>query len=171
MRFYEVLNIQREIGKLSAEEFAELRPNPAIVIEPYPKPDTLLRDTTTRVKMQIPAPPPLLHKKAQIVWILPLAPGRWPDVKLGRDSQCDIVFPNPSVSKRHATLSFLDGMWTVEDHGSLNGTEIMGERILRSMPRPLPEAEPLALAQVVVLRAYYAPASLHAMLRAATIGA
>jgi hypothetical protein len=171
MRFYEVVNIQREIGSLSPEEFAELRPNPALVIEPFPEPGNLLRDTTTRVKMQIPAPVPHLHPKAQIVWILPLAPGRWPDVRLGRDHECDVVFPNPSVSKRHATLAMLNDVWTVEDHGSLNGTEILGERMVRSLPLRLPEGVPLVLAQVVVIRAYFSPVALHAMLRAAGVAA
>src|SRR4051812_24979832 len=108
MRFYDVAAIQGEIGQLSAEEFAELRPNPALVIEPFPSPPSFLRDTTTRVKVQVPAPPPHLDPRAQVCWIVPKAPGRWPELKLERDPLCDIVLPNPSVSKRHATLSCHD---------------------------------------------------------------
>src|SRR4051812_13090929 len=122
MRFYEVSAIRDEIRSLCEEEFAELRPNPALVVEPFPSPPSFLRDTTTRVKVQVPAPPPLLHPKAQVCWIVPKAPGRWPDVKLGRDGACDVVCANASVSKRHCTLSCFEGTWTVEDHGSTNGT-------------------------------------------------
>jgi hypothetical protein len=169
MRFYEIAAIQGEIRDLSEEEFGELRPHPALIVEPSPTPPSVLRDTTTKVKVHLPAPPPMLHAKAQVVWLMPKAPGVWTDVKLGRDATCDIVCPNPSVSKRHATLSRIDGIWTVEDHGSTNGTEISCERIVRSEPRILPEGEPLVLAQVVVIRAYFTPRTLHAMLRNATI--
>ena len=171
VRFYEVAAIRDEIRNLSEEEFSELRPNPALVIEPFPEPGSVLRDTTTRVKVQIPSPPPMLHPKAQLVWIVPDAPGKWPAIKLGRFSTCDIICPNPSVSKVHATLANYDGIWTVEDHGSTNGTEISCERIVRSEPRILPEGEPLVLAQVVVIRAYFSPRSLHAMLKTAAIAA
>jgi hypothetical protein len=171
MRFYELAAIQGEIRSLSEEEFADLRPNPSLLIEPFPSPPSLLRDTTTRMKVQVPAPPPMLHPKAQIVRLLPVAPGRWPDVKLGRETTCDIVFPNPSVSKRHATLACYDGIWSVEDHASTNGTEIGFERLVRSEPRVLPEGEPLVLAQVVVIRAFYTPRALQTMLRAAAVSA
>lgn len=171
MRFYDVATIQGEIRDLSEEEFAELRPNPSLIIEPYPSPPSFLRDTTTRVKVQVPAPPPLLHPRAQVCWMMPIAPGRWPDVKLGRDPLCDAVFPNPSVSKKHATLSWVDGTLMIEDHGSTNGTEVSCERLVRSTPHVVPEGEPLVLAQVIVIRAYFTPRSLHAMLKAAAIGA
>lgn len=171
MRFYEVAAIQAEIRNLSGEEFAELRPNPALVIEPFPAPPQKLRDTTTEVKVSVPAPPTHLHPKAQIVWIVPKAPGRFPEIKLGRDAACDIVLPHPSVSKKHATLACHEGTWAVEDHGSTNGTEILGVRLLRSTPTALPEGEPLVLAQVVVIRGYYTPRALHGMLKYATIGA
>jgi hypothetical protein len=171
MRVYEIASIREEIGRLSEDEFVELRPNPALVIEPFPVSPFKLRDTTTEVKVFTAVPSPVLHPQAQLVWIVPRSPGRWPDMKLGRDPACDIVLPNPSVSKRHATLSCIDGTWAIEDHGSTNGTEISGVRLVRSEPKALPAGEPLVLAQVVVVRAYYSPRSLHAMLRTATIAA
>jgi pSer/pThr/pTyr-binding forkhead associated (FHA) protein len=90
---------------------------------------------------------------------------------MGRAATCDINFPNASVSKVHATLACYDTTWTVEDHGSTNGTEISCERIVRSTPTILPEGEPLVLAQVVVIRAYFSARSLYTMLKAAAIGA
>jgi pSer/pThr/pTyr-binding forkhead associated (FHA) protein len=172
MRFYEISAIQGEIRDLSEEEFGELRPNPALIVEPMPNPPSMLRDTTTKVKVQLPAPPPLLHRNARVAWILQTRkPGTWPDVKLGRDASCDLVCPNPSVSKKHATLSNVQGTWMVEDHGSTNGTEIAFERLVRSTPTILPEGEPLVLAQVVVIRAYFSASALYAMLKRATIGA
>ncbi len=169
MRFYEIGAIQREIRSLSDEEFGELRPNPALIIEPVAAMPSTLRDTTTKVKVQLPAPPPMLHPLARVAWLIPIKPGVWADVKLGRDASCDITCPNPSVSKKHATLSNVEGTWMVEDHGSTNGTEISMERIVRSTPRVLPEGEPLVLAQVVVIRAFYSARALHAMLKNAEI--
>ena len=49
---------------------------------------------------------------------------------IGRDAdQCQIVIPNSSVSRRHATIDFRDGKYVVEDMGSRNGTLINQNRI------------------------------------------
>ena len=49
---------------------------------------------------------------------------------IGRDAdQCQIVIPNSSVSRRHATIDFRDGKYVVEDMGSRNGTLINQSRI------------------------------------------
>jgi diguanylate cyclase (GGDEF)-like protein len=59
---------------------------------------------------------------------LALAPGR--EYLIGRDpSCCDIVLDDPQVSRRHASLSFRDGIVRLQDEGSLNGTWIEGRRI------------------------------------------
>ena len=49
---------------------------------------------------------------------------------IGRDAdQCQIVIPNSSVSRRHATIDFREGKYVVEDMGSRNGTLINQNRI------------------------------------------
>lgn len=45
-----------------------------------------------------------------------------PEVLVGRDSSCDLVLPEKTVSAEHVRLSFHHGNWWVEDLGSRNGT-------------------------------------------------
>jgi len=55
---------------------------------------------------------------------LALAPGQ----TIGREG-CEIVLPDPEVSRRHALLRLVDSELAIEDLSSLNGTWINGERI------------------------------------------
>ena len=48
----------------------------------------------------------------------------------GSGPNCDIVMAGPTVSGRHCKLSFADGVYTLEDLGSTNGTYVDGEKIL-----------------------------------------
>ncbi|MFI5758451.1 FHA domain-containing protein [Streptomyces sp. NPDC051569] len=50
---------------------------------------------------------------------------------LGRDPQSDLVFEDARVSWRHATISWGESGWVVEDHGSTNGTYVRGQRVQR----------------------------------------
>jgi len=53
-----------------------------------------------------------------------LAPGH----TIGREG-CEIVLPDPEVSRRHALIRLLDSELAIEDLNSTNGTWINGERI------------------------------------------
>ncbi|MFJ3600564.1 FHA domain-containing protein [Streptomyces sp. NPDC090126] len=48
---------------------------------------------------------------------------------LGRDPQGDLTIDDARVSWRHATISWNGRSWSVEDHGSTNGTYEQGRRI------------------------------------------
>jgi len=48
---------------------------------------------------------------------------------IGRDPACQVVLPDPYVSRKHVRLFYRDGKWYVEDLGSRNGTYINGEDI------------------------------------------
>jgi hypothetical protein len=50
---------------------------------------------------------------------------------LGRDSRCNIVVDDPTVSRRHATLHFNNGVLKIDDLDSKNGTWKEGRRILK----------------------------------------
>ncbi len=50
-------------------------------------------------------------------------------LRVGRHPQCDIVLPDPSVSRNHALLDVHRGDLIVHDAGSTNGTYVNGERV------------------------------------------
>jgi FHA domain/Domain of unknown function (DUF1707) len=51
-------------------------------------------------------------------------------VTLGRSRECDCVVPEPSVSRRHASLRRDGERWLLRDLGSRNGTRVNGLRVL-----------------------------------------
>jgi len=58
--------------------------------------------------------------------IVRLKPGTY---IVGRDPGCDIVIPDPYVSRRHARILYKDNKWYIEDLGSRNGTYVDSEDI------------------------------------------
>ncbi|MEU0137076.1 FHA domain-containing protein [Streptomyces sp. NPDC006296] len=48
---------------------------------------------------------------------------------LGRDPQGDVTIDDARVSWRHATISWNGRGWSIEDHGSTNGTYVQGGRV------------------------------------------
>ena len=55
-------------------------------------------------------------------------------VILGRDPhQCNIVLPDPRVSRRHCSITPVGGTFIIEDLGSRNGTILNNERISRAV--------------------------------------
>jgi pSer/pThr/pTyr-binding forkhead associated (FHA) protein len=55
-----------------------------------------------------------------------------PEVNIGRDSSCDCCLDDPTVSARHARLTYHHSQWWVKDLNSRNGTFLNQE--------PVPEA-------------------------------
>jgi len=55
---------------------------------------------------------------------------------VGRHPTCDVVLSDPSVSRRHAQLTFRDGVWVLQDLASTNGTRVNGERVGRTTLHP-----------------------------------
>jgi DNA-binding NtrC family response regulator len=58
-------------------------------------------------------------------------------VELGRADECDVCIPHESVSRRHALLSWKEGMWAIEDLGSSNGTVVGGVRVTKGVPHAI----------------------------------
>jgi pSer/pThr/pTyr-binding forkhead associated (FHA) protein len=52
---------------------------------------------------------------------------------IGRLSECDIVVKDSGASRRHAQIRTVDGVSTVTDLGSTNGTKVNG-RDVQSAP-------------------------------------
>lgn len=67
------------------------------------------------------------HRPHVPVLALPDAEG---SVTLGRSRECDCVFAEPSVSRRHAELRREGTRWVLRDLGSRNGTRVNGARLL-----------------------------------------
>ncbi|RLB50762.1 MAG: hypothetical protein DRJ42_18190 [Deltaproteobacteria bacterium] len=61
--------------------------------------------------------------------------GESPYIVLGRSRDCDLVLVDPSVSGRHARLSWKDGHILLEDLGSANGTFVRGVKVERARIR------------------------------------
>lgn len=56
-------------------------------------------------------------------------------VVIGRDTECDIVLSDETVSRRHVRLVFRDGTCVVQDLRSTNGTTLNGKHVGRSQLR------------------------------------
>jgi len=58
------------------------------------------------------------------------------ELLVGRHDASDVVVSHPSVSRRHARLSFRDGHWVLRDLDSTNGTRVNGKRVVRCRLEP-----------------------------------
>jgi hypothetical protein len=91
-----------------------------------------------------PAPAPKPRAELMLVALSgePGVPLRQPielmmDNVIGRDSGCDVVLDDSSVSGRHARLRAKDGVWTIADLRSTNGTRL-NERPVQGETRVQP---------------------------------
>lgn len=71
------------------------------------------------------------------------------EIILGRDPACDLVFPSPGVSRRHARIFFEDGEYMIEDLGSRNGTIVNNKRL--SNPLSLQDGDNFYLGNAIHL--------------------
>jgi FHA domain len=58
------------------------------------------------------------------------------ELLVGRHDACDVMVSHPSVSRKHARLSFRDGHWVLRDLDSTNGTRVNGKRVVRCRLEP-----------------------------------
>lgn len=56
-------------------------------------------------------------------------------ISVGRARNCDVSFRHPSISTLHAQFRIDNGILTVADKGSSNGTFVNGERLAPDQPR------------------------------------
>ena len=78
-------------------------------------------------------------------------------VVIGREAINDIMFQELEISRRHASISFAGGQYTIEDLASTNGTFVNGRRI--STPTMLSDGDVLDLGDSVSLVFAAVPAS------------
>jgi pSer/pThr/pTyr-binding forkhead associated (FHA) protein len=60
---------------------------------------------------------------------------------LGRSPDCQLVFADDTVSRRHAELRFTEGRWMLRDLGSANGTWVNGRRVMEAEVAPGDEVQ------------------------------
>jgi hypothetical protein len=58
------------------------------------------------------------------------------ELVVGRDVGCDVVLADLTVSRRHVRLLFSDGLWSLRDLDSTNGTSVNGNLVKRCQLRP-----------------------------------
>ena len=60
-----------------------------------------------------------------------------PTASLGRSRECDCVFADPNISRKHAELRrSSNGDWQVVDLGSTNGVKVNGRKVESSRLSP-----------------------------------
>lgn len=67
---------------------------------------------------------------------------------IGRDPECDIVLSEPSVSRRHARIQFIDNKLSIMDVGSKSGTRVNGKLI--DKPTSLKDGDRIQLGEVLL---------------------
>jgi pSer/pThr/pTyr-binding forkhead associated (FHA) protein len=68
-------------------------------------------------------------------------------LRLGRDPAADVVFDDPSVSRRHAIVLPRDGGTVILDDRSLNGVRVNGQRV---MAQTLRDGDAISLGAVTM---------------------
>jgi pSer/pThr/pTyr-binding forkhead associated (FHA) protein len=59
-----------------------------------------------------------------------------PTITIGREVGRDIVIDDPTVSRAHAELSYMNGVWMIRDNNSSNGTFVNGVRVTSQVLHP-----------------------------------
>jgi hypothetical protein len=96
------------------------------------EPDPDAGRTFVELAREAKPPPPMqvrVLRNDQLELQRPFLP---PSMVVGRDLTCELLLDDPSVSRRHARLSWKRGRFWVEDLGSANGTTVNGKRINRT---------------------------------------
>jgi transcriptional regulator with GAF, ATPase, and Fis domain len=102
----------------------------------------------------------LVHSSADLALVITTRSGviraPLPDqksIRVGRSEECDVIVPDPSVSRVHAIIT--RSPWTIEDVGSRHGTTLLGQRLApgERAPLPLGAAVEVGQATLVLVRA------------------
>ncbi len=122
-------------GRLSYDTFA-LRLEAAVQTRSRADLDAVLADLPGRWQRGWAA----LVSRMPRVWpsaswpVLMFPSGEQSRFTIGRDTGCDMVLPDPTVSRWHAGLRREPGGWLLDDLGSTNGTLVNGWRVRAWVP-------------------------------------
>ena len=73
------------------------------------------------------------------------------DYTIGRKPECEIFYPNNTVSRTHATLHWDNGKWYIIDTFSTNGVYVNGKRIEPSVPYCLQNGDRIFIMGLMIL--------------------
>jgi hypothetical protein len=68
-------------------------------------------------------------------------------VTIGRLADCDVVLKDKGASRKHAQLKLRDGIWTLTDLGSTNGTRLNGQTV---QSRELGDGDKITIGTTVI---------------------
>ena len=88
-------------------------------------------------------------KRLLVIWDGGMVQHEMPErgaVVLGRGKECDVCIEHVSVSRKHATLTIGD-TYTLEDHGSSNGTKVEGRPLVKDKPMPVSPGQTIELGE------------------------
>lgn len=71
------------------------------------------------------------------------------EASLGRTDENNVIIMDPGVSRRHARIAGGEGIFTIEDQGSSNGTRLNGERL--TAPEVLRDGDYLQIGETTML--------------------
>ncbi|MCA9304694.1 MAG: SpoIIE family protein phosphatase [Phycisphaerales bacterium] len=67
------------------------------------------------------------------------------DTRIGRAVESDICLPDPSVSRRHATILIRQGLWYLVDQGSTTGTLLNRQRLEQDEPAEIRKGDTIEI--------------------------
>ncbi len=137
-----------DVIRIGAEEFRyyPAPKTPAPPPQPPPGAEFRLSDTLIGLPKGPPAglaPPKLAPPTARPLATMLVKTGtlkgqrfavKTPVVNIGRAEFNDLRLPDPSISSTHVKLQLREGVWTLTDLGSMNGTTVDGEPVDDDMP-------------------------------------
>ncbi|GEM_PF-4794704 len=145
------------VGKMLIARNYELKQGDVIKIGPYTisfresteeKPTQVVKMATAEKPTEIftfsSAPRLIVRSGAEVGQIHDLAK----NPLIGRSPECDIVLSEPSVSRRHARIQFIDNRLSIMDVGSKTGTRVNGKLIDR--PTQLKDGDRIQIGEVLL---------------------
>ncbi len=160
MKTYLLSWLRKTHGGDRLDQFERARPGSWLVWEAGPwRPPTARRETLQS------GPETRLLASGESLAIELAAKDGGPEVRLGRDADCDLVIDDATLSRTHLVLRReASGAWKAQDAGSRNGTKVDGAPARLSLP--LQDGSVIEAGAVRLT--FYGAAGLFARLRAGT---
>ena len=135
----------------SLEKFQEQYPNNWLLWEPgdWKPPETSTLQEADPMPTPVPTPVSESSVRGEILGIELVPQDRSGVITLGRGEKCDVSINDGTLSQLHLVfMPTADGMWTVRDAGSKNGSKLDGRPLDPGVPRTLRRGSQISAARV-----------------------